>query len=181
MPVGARKIFAVVAAFASLLAIAAPAGAVKTRRANALAAANGLEYQVLVEVNQVRARYGLRPLRLSRALSTAADRHSRQMAMQGYFSHNSADGSAFWKRVKRHYRQSGYRFWSVGENLLWASPEIDAEETVRRWMRSPMHRANLLMPRWRDIGLAAVRAGSAPRAFRGLEVTIVTAEFGVRR
>ena len=164
-----------------LLAVAAPAGAGEKRAGRSIAAANGLEYQVLAEVNSVRARHRLRPLRLSTALSTAADRHSREMARLGYFSHNSADGSPFWKRIKRYYGMGDYGFWSVGENLLWASPTIDASDAVERWMKSPKHRANLLKPRWRQIGLAAVQAASAPKTFSGRDVTILTAEFGVRQ
>ena len=48
-------------------------------------------------------------------------------------------------------------------------------------MGSPGHRANLLSPRWREIGIAAVHAASAPGVYGGHEVTIVTADFGVRR
>ncbi len=49
------------------------------------------------------------------------------------------------------------------------------------WMRSPEHRANILAPRWREVGIAAVHLDSAPGLFRGLPVTIVTTDFGVRR
>jgi uncharacterized protein YkwD len=49
------------------------------------------------------------------------------------------------------------------------------------WMGSPEHRANLLKGEWREIGLSAVHVASAPGTFKGLEVTIVTADFGVRR
>jgi uncharacterized protein YkwD len=48
------------------------------------------------------------------------------------------------------------------------------------WMQSPPHRANLLNPRRRQIGLAAVRSSSAPGACKDMAVTIVTADFGVR-
>ena len=47
-------------------------------------------------------------------------------------------------------------------------------------MRSRPHRVNLLNPRWREIGLAAVHSPSAPGAYREMAVTIVTADFGVR-
>ncbi len=176
----ARKGLVCALAAVSLLALAAPAGAVQKKPSRSIAAADGLEYQVLRQVNAVRSRHELRPLRLSRSLSFAAEQHSRDMARLGYFSHTSLDGSPFWKRIQRHYGVGSHEYWSVGENLLWASPDIDADETVRRWMASPKHRANLLSARWRDLGLSAVRAAAAPRAFRGLDVTIVTAEFGVR-
>jgi uncharacterized protein YkwD len=49
------------------------------------------------------------------------------------------------------------------------------------WLASPEHRANLMNPRWREIGVAAVHEAVAPGAFKGLDVTIVTTDFGVRR
>ena len=150
------------------------------RGARTIQAVSALESQVLAGVNAVRAQRGLRPLRLSPALSRAADSHARDMAARGYFSHNSADGSAFWKRVQGFYGSAGYRYWSVGENLLWASPELSSSGALQSWMESTAHRVNLLSPRWREIGLAAVHVPSAPGFFGAREVTIVTADFGVR-
>jgi uncharacterized protein YkwD len=49
------------------------------------------------------------------------------------------------------------------------------------WLRSRPHRRNLLTPRWREIGLSAVHVAAAPGFFGGRTVTIVTADFGVRR
>ncbi|MDX6487628.1 MAG: hypothetical protein QOK13_243, partial [Gaiellaceae bacterium] len=63
----------------------------------------------------------------------------------------------------------------------WSSPDVDAPQALDMWMKSPEHRANLLSKRWREIGLSAVHVQAAPGAFQGLDVTIVTADFGVRR
>jgi uncharacterized protein YkwD len=49
------------------------------------------------------------------------------------------------------------------------------------WLNSPEHRKILLTARWREIGLAAVHVTSASGTYGGREVTIVTADFGVRR
>jgi uncharacterized protein YkwD len=48
-------------------------------------------------------------------------------------------------------------------------------------MNSPEHRANLLNGRWREIGISAVHAVAAPGTYDGLDVTIITTDFGVRR
>src|SRR5947209_6854702 len=80
------------------------------------AALSSLEHGVLSDINAFRAAHRLAPLRLSAALTSAAREHSEQMAVQGYFAHESADGSAFWKRIQRFY-PSGSGYWSVGENL----------------------------------------------------------------
>ena len=103
------------------------------------------------------------------------------MAARGYFSHDSANGSSFDKRISRYYPIGGSRYWSVGENLLWSSPDVDGAGAIQMWVNSPEHRKILLSSRWREIGLSAIHVTVAPGAFNGLEVTIVTADFGVRR
>ncbi|MDQ3821991.1 MAG: CAP domain-containing protein [Actinomycetota bacterium] len=146
----------------------------------ASASVRALEAQVLADVNATRRQRGLRALRFSAGLSRAAEVHSRDMARRGYFSHNSANGAAFWRRVQRFYPSAGYRSWAVGENLVWASPDLTAASALSMWMGSPPHRANLLSRQWREVGLAAVHVQSAPGVFGGHPVTIVTANFGSR-
>ena len=173
-------------AIAALLlasAVAAPAGARQARSAGparSSTAMRALQSRVLVDLNRVRAQHGLAPLRPSSKLNAAASQHSREMARVGYFSHNSADGSAFWRRIQRFYSSNGYGSWSVGENLLWSSPDVDAAGAIKMWMGSPEHRANLLNPSWREVGLSAVHSDSAPGTYHGLGVTIMTADFGAR-
>jgi len=48
-------------------------------------------------------------------------------------------------------------------------------------MNSPEHRANILNARWREIGVSAVHFAAAPGTYKGLEVTIITTDFGIRR
>jgi uncharacterized protein YkwD len=100
------------------------------------------------------------------------------MAQAGYFAHESADGTAFWKRLRSFYAPKSY--WSVGENLLWSSPDIDGQHALQLWLASPEHRRNLVNPSWREIGVSAVHATQAPGVYQGLDVTIVTTDFGVR-
>lgn len=165
-----RSMVALLAA-ASLL-VAAPAPAVQ--------AENAVELPILRELNRVRSEQGLAALRTARPLRRAADGHAASMARLGYFSHTSADGTTFDRRIGRFYRVGRSSYWAVGENLLWASPAVSAEEAVSRWMASPGHRRNILNPRYRQIGISAVRAARAPGLFGGREVTIVVTDFGVR-
>jgi uncharacterized protein YkwD len=102
------------------------------------------------------------------------------MERRGYFGHSSADGTAFWKRIQRYYRSSGYSSWSVGENLLWASPSVSAARALKMWIASPEHLKNLLTTQWRQIGISAVHVANAPGVFHGLPVTIITTDFGAR-
>ena len=47
-------------------------------------------------------------------------------------------------------------------------------------MESPAHRANILTPRWREVGLSAVNVAAAPGVYGGRDVMIITTDFGVR-
>lgn len=143
--------------------------------------ADSLESAVLDELNAARAEYGLRPLRPDARLAIAAERHSLDMVESGYFGHESLDGSVFWKRIKRFYRpRTSSRTWAVGENLLWQTQGISARAAVRAWLRSPGHRKNLLRPKYRDVGIAAVRADRAPGVFGYRRVVVLTVDFGTR-
>jgi uncharacterized protein YkwD len=153
----------------------APATAGPTQQQTALALA------LVREINDVRREYGLKPFVTSARLSTAAAQHTREMGVDGYFEHDSYDSTPFWKRVERCYPSKGWRSWSVGENLLYSSPDITASNSVDLWMNSPPHRANLLNRTWREIGISAIHFDEAPGEYDGQPVTIVTADFGLRR
>jgi uncharacterized protein YkwD len=140
-----------------------------------------LSHQVLVAVNKFRVAHGLVALRESVALDRSARQHSDEMGRLGYFGHASADGTVFWRRIRHDYRANGYSYWSVGENLLWASPSVGASHALQLWIGSPEHLRNLLTAQWRQIGVSAVHVVDAPGVFKGLPVTIVTTDFGVRR
>ena len=141
---------------------------------------SGYELDIVRRMNAIRTARGLRPLRISRQLSAAAAYHTNQMGLRGFFEHESANGADFWKRIERFYPSHRARSWSVGENILWGSPEISALTAVREWMQSPPHRGNILSREWRDVGLGAAHFDSAPGQYRGGPVTIVTADFGAR-
>jgi uncharacterized protein YkwD len=175
---GAKAVIAV-ALVALLGALAAPAA--HSSRAGNRVALSSLESGVLTDLNRIRVQHGLQPVKISARLTASAAQHSKEMGADGYFEHNSHDGTAFWKRIGRWYGSNGYSYWSVGENLLWSSPQVDPAGAMQLWMNSPEHRANILSPRWREIGISAVHFASAPGTFKGLEVTIITTDFGIRR
>jgi uncharacterized protein YkwD len=139
-----------------------------------------LNHNVLASVNRFRSSHGLPALRESGALDKAARRHSLEMGRLGYFSHNSFSGAQFWQRVRQFYPAHGYSYWAAGENLVWAAPSLRAGSAMRLWISSPPHLANLLSPRWRQIGISAVGVARAPGVYGGRRVTIITADFAVR-
>jgi uncharacterized protein YkwD len=172
---GARRI----AWFAALVAVLVVPSSVSAGRSG-VTRVSQLDAALVGQVNAFRLAHGLVPLRVSASLRAAAIVHSTQMARRGYFSHDSANGGSFSNRIATYYSAHGYRSWTVGENLLWASPDVGATRALKLWLASPPHRANLLNPRWREIGLSAVHAGRAPGVYGNSPTTIVTADFGSR-
>ena len=166
------------ACLAAVVAVAAPAALSSTAERTSISA---LESGLLQQLNGVRADRGLEALRANAKLAAAAAQHSREMADDGYFDHDSADGTSFSNRIARWYPLGSFHSWMVGENLLWSSPGVNPSGAVAMWMRSPGHRANILNPRWREIGIGAVRSNTAGGVFNHVPVTIITADFGVRR
>lgn len=173
------KALALAAVLAVLAAVGLGAAAADAARPASAGVTNQLERTVLAELNSVRTANGLAPVRASSQLGAAADAHSRAMGRHGFFAHESRDGSSFSDRLRRYYEPRD-GLWSVGENLLWAPRGIDAKRAVAMWMQSPGHRQNILAPRWREIGLAAVTFRGAPGVFGGQDVVIITTDFGVR-
>ena len=177
MATRATRCLALAISVFGLWVVASPAGATSQRPASAMGA---LEQGVLSDINGFRRDHNLAPLRFSAKLAAAARSHSSEMAQRGYFSHDSANGTSFDRRISRYYTLKGAHYWSVGENLLWSSPDVDAASALDMWLNSPPHRKILLTARWREVGLSAVHVTSAPGTFAGREVTIVTADFGVK-
>jgi uncharacterized protein YkwD len=140
-----------------------------------------LESAVVHEVNRVRTARGLKPLRPTPSLRSAARGHTKSMLDVGFFGHDSDDGTAFSERIKRYYGSRGWRSWTVGEALLASQTrQTDASAIVAAWMDSPSHREIILSPAWRDVGIGALYAPVAPRAFGSGEAVAVTADFGAR-
>jgi uncharacterized protein YkwD len=147
---------------------------------NVVTAMPSLDVQIMARINAVRVQGGLQRLRLSPRLESAADFHSYEMARHGFFSHDSANGGSPWKRLARFYPSAGYRRWQVGETLLWYSPGVDAAGAVHDWLTSPEHRAILLTAAFQEVGVSALHATAASGYFASGEVTLITADFGVR-
>jgi uncharacterized protein YkwD len=147
------------------------------------AAAPGSAYDVAVvaQTNAIRKAHGLAALQVSARLTAAADQHSTSMGKAGYFAHESADGSAFWKRVEQYYPQGNAGYWAVGENIIYGSPDLTVPDAMTAWMNSPGHRENILSGDWREIGCSSVHLDSAPGVYAGHKTVIITCDFGVRR
>ncbi|WGV27958.1 CAP domain-containing protein [Halotia branconii] len=105
------------------------------------------EEQVLKLTNQERAKNGLSALKPNAELNYAADKYAELMAERNYFSHTGPDGSQAWDRAKA----VGFEAQTMGENI--AAGQRTPEEVVKGWMDSPGHRANILNPRFTQLGV----------------------------
>jgi uncharacterized protein YkwD len=124
-------------------------------------------------VNWTRRRHGLAPLRDSARLDRSSRLRATSIRRCEQFSH-TACGEAFATVFQRvGYLRGGA---AVGENLAWGAPG-PARLALVQWLRSPSHRANLLSPGWRDVGVGLVRAG---RLFGANGVSVWVVQFGRR-
>ncbi|MFF7340138.1 sigma-70 family RNA polymerase sigma factor [Streptomyces sp. NPDC008163] len=103
--------------------------------------------QVLALVNTERAKEGCTPVTGNDELTTAAQRHSEDMAAHDYFSHTSQDGSGPGERITA----AGYRWSTYGENI--AKGQRTPADVMNSWMNSPGHRANILNCSFKELGV----------------------------
>jgi uncharacterized protein YkwD len=120
---------------------------------------NKYEKQVLALVNKERATRHLSKLTVNTKLMKAARAHSTQMGRKQYFTHKSASGQSWSKRIIRFgYKKRGYRYWKVGENLFWGAGLYSSPvNVVDEWMASRAHRKVILTKVFRNAGVGAVK------------------------
>lgn len=106
--------------------------------------------EMLYRVNQDRCTNGLAPLTINGQLNAAALTHSIDMASNNYFGHTGTDGSGVATRVSAQ----GYSWFAVGENIAAGPPDSATVHSL--WMNSPGHRANIMNPDYREMGLGVV-------------------------
>ncbi|MCD0451915.1 CAP domain-containing protein [Actinocorallia sp. API 0066] len=104
------------------------------------------EYKVLQLTNKARAKAGCKPLKANAKLTRAARKHSKDMKVKNYFSHDSKDGRSPWDRIKAE----GYKYPGA-ENIAAGYPT--AASVVKAWMNSKGHRANILNCKLKTLGV----------------------------
>jgi uncharacterized protein YkwD len=150
----------VVALFA---AIAVPGAASRPGSSSRLTLSQR-ESALVVAINAVRTVHLLPTLRVDFRLQRAARSHSRDMLRHHYFAHGN-----FGRRMNV-FRVRGSLF---AENLVWGSGLMSANAAVAEWLASPPHRANLLDPQLRRLGVATPLG-----PFGGFQTaTMITADF----
>jgi uncharacterized protein YkwD len=124
------------------------------------------EASLLQTMNSVRTSNHLAPLRLDVRLLRAARGHSADMMHRQYFAHGAIASRA---------AAQGARGPVFGENLAWGTG-VGAQWVVSQWLASPAHRAVLLRPGFRRVGIGIAFGTFAGRG----GAAIFTADFAGR-
>jgi uncharacterized protein YkwD len=132
-------------AFAVVVFVALMLTSVPSTHAASLASPDAT--RIIELINDHRAAAGLRPVTLNVILMTEAQRFSGVQAELGTLSHRGTDNTTGGQRLTA----AGYRWSFWGENL--AAGQETAEQVVAAWMASAGHRANVLSPLAREIGI----------------------------
>jgi len=116
------------------------------------------ETQMLTLVNRARAENGLEPVEVDPTIRDVARAYSTTMFQQGFFAHIDQNGATPFDRM----RAGGATFRAAGENLALAPTVQIAHDGL---MNSPGHRANILNPRYRRIGIGVADGGMHGKMF----------------
>ena len=114
----------------------------------AAASSARLRSALLSRINTARTAHGLRPLVDRRSLARVAGRQTAYLARIRFLTHDSPDGSPAASRIRASFNAG-----LIGETIAFGS---SARWIVNAWLHSPAHRAILLDPGFRWIGIGAL-------------------------
>lgn len=127
---------------------------------------SSFEKQVLVLTNAERTKRGLAPLIWDDELARAARYHAADMYVQDYGGHLTKDAiirkgqspgefpqEDIKSRVLRFLRKPRF---PIGENIHARRNDAKPADIVAAWMASPGHRANILTPEYRKLGVGFI-------------------------
>ncbi len=148
--------------------------------------ANALEEYMLELVNSERAKVGVAPLTFNNKLNSAAENHSSWMLDEDVFNHKGANGSNMVDRTKdAGYALSGPAL--IGENIGWQSKRgeegeedslsDDVEGIHSNLMKSDAHKAAILNPEFKEIGIG-IEEGEFFNKGTNWDAVMVTQNFG---
>ena len=112
---------------------------------------------LLAMMNEERATAGLDRFELSADRTTVASLRALDMAARGYFAHVNPEGIGPAELLAEH----AIGFELLGENIARSTYPVDQVLDIvhRTLMASAPHRANVLDPRFRQVGIAAALIG----------------------
>jgi uncharacterized protein YkwD len=108
---------------------------------------------LLADINRARAAYGIRKLIAVAGTTDVAHGWSCRLASLRYLEHNPNLGS----QLESH---GSYNWTAYGENIGMESSSAGAGALFRAYMASPPHRANILDPDYKYIGVYTKRTSA---------------------
>jgi uncharacterized protein YkwD len=133
---------------------------------------------IVCDLNAIRARNGLRPLRWDWRLWAGAQRMAADVNTRDFFAHVTPDGQSLVDRLGATGYLPDRPTWFVGENLGWGRGSLATPiAIVFGWMLSPSHRMNILDPEFEEIGLGVSAGSPSPALASGMTYV---ADFGTR-
>lgn len=130
---------------------------------------DGFSYQeIIAATNNERLKAGLKPLTENKILNSSATYKSNDMNDRQYFEHESPDG----KNIEDLAKMFKYEYVTIGENLALGNFSNE-QKIVDAWMNSPGHRANILNPKYTQIGIGLVEG-----VWQGRKVWFAVQHFG---
>ena len=138
-----------------------------------------LESAILKYTNAERVKAGLPPLKVSSALDTVADIHSKNQAYAQTMAHDSSKFPAGYQTMSDRTKKIDFgSSYSTRENVLFTSAkptgatdagmDAYAKNVVNQWMNSPGHKANILSKDSSHIGIG-MKDGYATQVFASSE------------
>jgi len=113
---------------------------------------NGFDAHMLAHINKKRARHGLHKVALAAGTTDVAHGWTCGMASRDAVSHNMS--------LPTQLASHGSKQWtSYGENVAVQKAGLTATRLFRAYMKSPEHRANILDPSARYVGIWSKKSG----------------------
>lgn len=117
----------------------------------------GDPWQLIAEVNALRASYGLPPYEVDNALMAAAQAHSEYQAQLGTWTHSGPGGSRPHDRAVAAGYGGGAQVY-VSENVA-VGPDLSPSATVYQLWQDAVHLDTMISPNYTHIGAGAAEAG----------------------
>ena len=115
------------------------------------------EDEVIRLVNVERAKYKLAPLTKNTTLARLARMKAQDMIDKNYFSHTSPTYGSPFDMMKKYNVKYSY----AGENIAYG--QKTPASVMSAWMNSTGHRANILSPNFKQIGVGlAINKSGVP-------------------
>ena len=130
-------------------------------------------------VNRERKRRGLGKLDNDKRLQRAAQKHTEVMVKKSCFAHECKGEPSLVSRLRSvDYLIGALIRWTCGENIAYGGERYGTPKAiVKAWMNSPPHRANILNPAFKDVGVGFMPGTPGARKADG---GTYTTDFGLR-